>query len=668
MDLDSTGSTSGGQVTLHGRKSVPYGQACTNCSKAKCKCINRGVLGSICERCQRLGKQCVPSVSVRKRAVRRPAAERTAHLEEKLDDLVSILRAQAAGTPPTGAYRAGASDDLPDPGIDPDANAGPAMELDPTIGVVPVPGDKAASNTQPLPLPPPVEAAFCTRFTSMNSYPTPPSIASSQDGGPSPVEAEEILRVFQDRFLPFFPFVYIPPETTVAQLQQERPLLWLTIACTCSKSQERKAAYSQKIREYLAQKMMIDLDRNIDLLLGVVCYLGWGMHHFTGKPYINAYINMAVTIVADLRLDKPPQDNFYRELHCFKPTYGYPKVLSTHRTNEERRATLACFILCSGISNFLRTQTMRWTPHMEDSLQKLAASPETPNDELLVVMVRTYRIQEDIAQITWRAADHSGNSNSVKAPPFIYVKALRANLEAIKEELPASLKDNKVVLSHLYAAEIAIADMSLWNVNPWLTAHPPRPAPISGSSGNGIDVGKLDAYYSSLQASKASLENFLSFAPGEYMCLSMSLTLHFGRATQTVYRLMVVDDPEWDRNIVKAAIDLMSVMERTANRFLQVPQICGIETSDDPEMLDYYTKAANALRATIPSWTATLEQLGCVSSATATAVAAASTPVSGAGAGAETMFPPGTAIPELSSMEWLDDPWLTDMLRSWEGS
>ncbi|KAI2467935.1 hypothetical protein F4781DRAFT_400299 [Annulohypoxylon bovei var. microspora] len=668
MDLESNSSSSSGQGVLPGRKSVPYGQACTNCSKAKCKCISRGSAGSICERCQRLGKQCVPSVSVRKRAVRRPAAERTAHLEEKLDDLVSILRAQAAGTPATGTYGAGASEDLPDPGIDPDAGASPAMELDPSIGTVPVPGgDKIASTVHALPLPPPAEAAFCTRFASINSYPTPPSISSSQDGVPSPVEAEEILRVFQERFIPFFPFVYIAPETTAAQLQQTRPFLWLTIACTCSKSQEKKIAYSQKIREYLAQKMLIDLDRNVDLLLGIVCYLGWGMHYFTGKPYINAYINMAVILVADLRLDKPPQDNFYRELHCFKPTYGYPKVLSTHRTNEERRAALACFILCSGISNFLRTQTMRWTPHMEDSLQKFATSPESPHDTLLVGMVRTYRIQEDVAQITWRAADHSGNSVSSKAPPFIYVKALRENLAAVKRDLPPALEDNKIILSHLYAAEIAIADMSLWNVNPWLTVHPPRPDPVT-RSGGGIDVGKLDAYYSSLEASKASLENFLSFAPGEYMCLSMPLTLHFGRATQTVYRLMVVDDPEWDRNIVKNSIDLMSMMERTANRFLQVPQICGIEMSEDPETMDYYTKAANALRATIPSWMATLDQLGCGSGA-ATA-GGAGTPAAGMGPipGAEQpQYPPGSVVPEFTSMEWLDDPWLTDMLRTWEG-
>lgn len=95
--------------------------------------------------------------------------------------------------------------------------------------------------------------------------------------------------------------------------------------------------------------MLLDLDRNVDLLLGLLAYLGWGMHHFSGKPYIVAYANLALTIITDLRLDKPPQDNYYREIHCFKPSYPYPKIgLSTVRTNEERRAVLACFVLYAG--------------------------------------------------------------------------------------------------------------------------------------------------------------------------------------------------------------------------------------------------------------------------------------------------------------------------------
>ncbi|OTA98461.1 hypothetical protein M426DRAFT_325964 [Hypoxylon sp. CI-4A] len=682
MELDSTGSA---HVVVPGtRKSVPYGQACTNCSKAKCKCISRSGPGATtCERCQRLGKECVPSVSVRKRAARRPASERTAHLEEKLDDLVSILRAQAAGNPATGvgatSYRSPSSGDLPSAAVSVDSNPGSSMELDPSVTAISDAGKIV--NVEPS-IPPSAETSFCDRYMIANSYPTPPTIPSSQAGDLSPADAEETLRVFKEDFLGFFPFVYISPETTAAHLQQTRPFLWLNILTVCCKSSKQKAAYGQKIREYVAQKMLVDLDRNVDMLLGILAFIGWGMHHFNGKPYILAFVNTAQTLVADLRLDKPPQDHFYREIHCFKPSTPYPKLPYTgNRTDEERRAVLACFIISSGISNFLRTQTMRWTPHMEDSLQKIATNPECLNDEILVAMVKSYRIQEEVAQITWRAAELTGHTIAPKAPPAIYLKALRSHLEAVRRDISPELSKNKVVLSHLYAAELSIADMSLWNVNPWLISHPHKPSQPPGlhhhnnnssssnnqtpspSSSWNVDFGKIDAYYASLSASKASVENFLSFAPADYMSLSFSLTLHFGRAAQTLYRLMVVDDPEWDRGVVKRSIDLMASMRRVADLFLAVPRVCGFETGDDDESMDYYTKASNALRATIPSWCSTLEQMGV--------------PVVGGGGGdapanpaaaAEQIFPPGSIITEFTTMDWLDDPWLTEMMKAWEGT
>ncbi|KAI8961511.1 hypothetical protein F5Y11DRAFT_326039 [Daldinia sp. FL1419] len=671
MDLASTGSRQAVALSSGPRKSVPYGQACTNCSKAKCKCISRGIPSSVCERCQRLGKECIPSVSVRKRAARRPASERAAHLEEKLDDLVSILRAQAAVNPPSaGTYRPTTNSELPSasPSVDANANAG-SLDLDPSIGVVPGGNDLAATN-HPMPIPSPaVDTSYCDGYPSANSYPTPPSVTSSHDGGLSPAEAEETLRIFQEQFVPFFPFVYIPPDTTAAQLQRSKPFLWLNILTICCKSRPKKTALSQKIREYLAQKMLIDLDRNMDLLLGLLAYLGWGMHHFSGKPYIVAYMNLALSIVTDLRLDKPAQDNFYKDLHCFKPSYPYPKIpISTTRTNEERRATLACFTLCSSISNFLRTQTMRWTAHMEDSLQKLSANPECLGDEALVAMVRTYRLQEDVARITWRTAEPAGNSTAnstaTRAPPAVYVKALRANLDAIRKDLPPSLLGNRVVNSHLYAAELSIADMSLWNVNAWLSTHPHRPTGVSSSGTGGIDLGKMDAYYASLQASKAALENFLGFELSDYPAISFTVTLHFGRAAQTLYRLMVVEDPDWDRNIVKNSIDMMAALEQAASNFIQVSTAYNPENGDDLDSMDYYSRAGLALRSTIPAWSSTIEQINL-------GVHVNSAVPEGAGAGAGTATPyqvQAQVLPELTSLEWLDDPWLSDMLRSWEGN
>lgn len=53
-------------------------------------------------RCFRLKKECQPSVPNRKRNPRKAPGSRTAHLEEKLDDLVSLIRAQASGKAPGG--------------------------------------------------------------------------------------------------------------------------------------------------------------------------------------------------------------------------------------------------------------------------------------------------------------------------------------------------------------------------------------------------------------------------------------------------------------------------------------------------------------------------------------------------------------------------------------
>jgi hypothetical protein len=83
------------KATFKVRESASYGRACAGCYKAKCKCILRGP-GLNCERCHRLKQDCEPSNVVRKRLSRK-SAYRTAHLEERLDDLVGLLESQASG-------------------------------------------------------------------------------------------------------------------------------------------------------------------------------------------------------------------------------------------------------------------------------------------------------------------------------------------------------------------------------------------------------------------------------------------------------------------------------------------------------------------------------------------------------------------------------------------
>ena len=88
---------------------------------------------------------------------------------------------------------------------------------------------------------------------------------------------------------------------------------------------------------------------------------------------------------------------------------------------------------------------MRWTSHMEDSLKILAANPEWEGDKILVLMVRVWRLAENImqTQATW-ASEYENHSNS-KPPIKIYIKYFQQCLEKIKNELPASLKNDRKI-------------------------------------------------------------------------------------------------------------------------------------------------------------------------------------------------------------------------------
>lgn len=95
------------------------------------------------------------------------------------------------------------------------------------------------------------------------------------DLDPSPKEAEESLREFRTKRLPYFPFVHIPFSTTPEKLREERPFLWLCIIAVCAKSISKQTDLYTRIRELVAKKVVAEFERSVDLLLGLLTCIGW---------------------------------------------------------------------------------------------------------------------------------------------------------------------------------------------------------------------------------------------------------------------------------------------------------------------------------------------------------------------------------------------------------
>ena len=299
-------------------------------------------------RCYRLGKECVPSVSLRRKSDKRPNVSRAAQLEEKLEDLVSMLRDQKREQkreqkrkqnplpvhPPLSFGLGGLPDSadnilVPQPArtvvdvpfhlaynipIDPPHGAhSPAtpsqQSHDSTVvdgcGGIFVPAKTKCSPGKPVPLAGRgtlLQQVFRPRNNDHVNHvdgddgatPTPtqpqqqPHEASRTresepdlpdapicEYEPTPLEAEEKLELFRTRMLICFPFMHLPPTVTAQMLRELCPFLRFNIMTVTCTHVDRQLVMSDAAWKFLAQKMVIEHEKSLDLLWGLIVLMGW---------------------------------------------------------------------------------------------------------------------------------------------------------------------------------------------------------------------------------------------------------------------------------------------------------------------------------------------------------------------------------------------------------
>ncbi|KAL3956689.1 hypothetical protein ACCO45_009535 [Purpureocillium lilacinum] len=86
----------------------------------------------------------------------------------------------------------------------------------------------------------------------------------------------------------FAPTIFKPSHIFTSLLQQadvqrDWPFLWLNVRASCCKSYVEQRALELKVREAISQKMLVDLERSLDLLLGLITYLSWAVEKLSRK-------------------------------------------------------------------------------------------------------------------------------------------------------------------------------------------------------------------------------------------------------------------------------------------------------------------------------------------------------------------------------------------------
>ena len=93
---------------------------------------------------------------------------------------------------------------------------------------------------------------------------------------PDDPEAELLLLEFKTNMTQQFPFVVIAAESTSQSLQHEKPLLWKAIMVAAShEKSDRQLALGSKLMEDLTTRLLLGVERSLDLLQALLIFIAW---------------------------------------------------------------------------------------------------------------------------------------------------------------------------------------------------------------------------------------------------------------------------------------------------------------------------------------------------------------------------------------------------------
>ncbi|WYZ36446.1 hypothetical protein EsH8_XIV_000046 [Colletotrichum jinshuiense] len=266
-------------------------------------------------------------------------------------------------------------------------------------------------------------------------------------------------------------------------MRLEKPFLWLCLLSVSQSHTLPQATLNDKIRSIVAQRMVLNLERNLELLQGLLICIAWGNFQVYQRPFLTLFIQLANTIAFDLGLNQPPQ---VIPVAMLRLTIHRPWVSAT-RTLEEQRAVIACYYLSSIVSSYVRrTDKLHWTPYMSTCLEDLSTTG-VPGDLTLALMVKTRKVLEKAFY-----SPPNLQLSSPETPAGFVATVLQTELNKLTGETP-NLAENPRASCHLTYASFAISEFAL-------TVSSPEPQHI----------------YTTYQALESYFNALLTFQPSAY--------------------------------------------------------------------------------------------------------------------------------------------------------
>ncbi|KAF7197572.1 hypothetical protein HII31_01075 [Pseudocercospora fuligena] len=315
-------------------------RACEACHVLKARCDPSEGDADICERCWRLGKECVP-------APRKLQRDRIAELEAQVEQLTKLLQSQGVSDKPSTT-----------------ADVKKRKLSD---------GNPKEVKTESSPALAPSK-----------------DVLDYIDGQVSRAQQRQVLDAYQKRIMRVSPYIQ-NADMDLVKLRKT-PLLLLSILAfpnTGVLASDLQHDMAERAISDFQAKMIAAGERNLELVQSLLISVFWfrarpGFKHAT----IMQLIYLAVGMAADLGIGGPQAS--------YDPGVAFDKMEDADSV-EARRIWLSCFIASSGMTTILRRPDSNpWTFYHNDSLNAIRNYSSKPEDRLFCQIVHAEEICQRI--------------------------------------------------------------------------------------------------------------------------------------------------------------------------------------------------------------------------------------------------------------------------------
>ncbi|KAL5340893.1 hypothetical protein BJX70DRAFT_82741 [Aspergillus crustosus] len=340
--------------------------------------------------------------------------------------------------------------------------------------------------------------------------------------------AERYVSNFKTKLTPHFPFVVLPPAVSARHLRQQKPFLLLAILASASyENVSLQRVLGHEFKEIVASRMVVGGGISFELLQGLLVFLAWS--HYHSKPHrYTQFLQLAISLIIDLRLDRPPQTKMWKTGLRFGPQYDLNDQTLSRPSwgSDEQRATLGCYYLSSSIAMLVQKRsTMLRLPHHEECCQSLLEANEYPQDKYIKYVIQLQHITEKIDNISSR---HALDLEKPGSGSELYIANLKSELETFSRHLPFDIHESSLLAIQYHATGLCLYQLAL-NIG----SQQPRPhSPFDSASHSWRDEMAVLA----LVSATSILNLYIQLPPKEEVGFSNTQWVQLGFALLVAYR------------------------------------------------------------------------------------------------------------------------------------